>query len=67
MQWYADYMNCKILDKKTNKYVGLNSNVYTLKPTHQSNFSYTLELEFNEEPENLIEEIKEILKVVKIL
>jgi len=64
-QWYADYMNCKILDKKTNEYVGLNPNVYILKPTHNSDFSYALELEFNNEPENIIEEIREILEVVK--
>ena len=64
-QWYADYMNCKIWDEKNNKYIGLNSNVYTLKPTHQSDFKYPLELEFSHEPENLIEEIKELIKVIK--
>ena len=64
-QWYADYMNCKILDEKTNTYVGLNSDLYKLKPIHESDFKYPLELEFYHEPENIIEEIREILEVVK--
>ena len=65
MQWYADYMNCKILDTKTNNYIGLNPNLYSLKPVHESDFTYPLELEFYKEPENLIEEIREIFKVIK--
>lgn len=64
-QWYADYMNCKILDISTNQYVGLNPDVYTLKPVHNSDFTYPLEIEFNHEPENIIEEIREILKTIK--
>jgi len=64
-QWYADYMNCKILDEKTNTYIGLNPNIYTLKPTHENNFIYPLEIDFCKEPENIIEEIREIFKVIK--
>lgn len=64
-QWYADYMNCKILDNKTKTYIGLNPNLYSLKPVREDNFTYSLELEFYKEPENLIEEIREIFKTIK--
>ena len=64
-QWYADYMNCKILDSETNTYVGLNKEVYTLKPAHQSNFDYPLEIEFVHEPQNIIEEIREVFKGIQ--
>ena len=64
-QWYQDYMNCKILDKNTNQYVGLNPAVYKLKPAHKSDFEYPIEIDFAKEPENIIEEVKEIFKKLK--
>jgi len=64
-QWYADYMNCEIYDSQTNKYIGLNPSVYTKKPTNESDFLYPLELEFANEPKNIIEEIREIFKTIK--
>lgn len=64
-QWYADYMNCEILDKATNQYVGLNSKIYSLKPAHESNFTYSIENELEDEPENIIEEIRMIFKAIK--
>lgn len=62
--WYKDYMRCTILDKNTNKYVGINPEVYLLKPPHKNNFDYTIEMDFNEEPRNFLEEIKTLFHVV---
>lgn len=62
--WYQDYMRCEILNKTTNQYVGLNEKVYYFKPPHENNFKYALEIEFNKEPENIIEEISQLVNVV---
>lgn len=62
--WYEDYMNCEILDEKTNKYIGLSENAFTLKPVNEDNFKYAIEIDFNEEPDNLFEEIKSLFNVV---
>lgn len=62
--WYKDYLRHNILDKNTNEYVGLNENVYTLKPINEDNFNFALEVEFNEEPQNLFEEVKCLFDVV---
>lgn len=62
--WYQDYMRCNILNKETNERVGLNELVYTLKPTHKSNFQFPVEVEFNHEPKNIFEDIKSIINVV---
>lgn len=62
--WYQDYMRCEILDKTINKYVGLNEKVFVLKPVHQNNFKYAIEVKFNEEPKNLFEEIKSLFNVI---
>lgn len=62
--WYEDYMNCKILDETTKEYVGLNKITYTLKPVHESDFKYSVEIEFNKEPQNILEEIKSLANVI---
>lgn len=62
--WYQDYMRCKVFDKDNKKYIGLNEKVYTLKPPHKNSFDYAIEIEFNKEPENIIEEIKALVNVV---
>ena len=62
--WYQDYMRGTILDKKTNTYVGLNEKIYTLKPVNENNFRFAIPVEFNEEPSNIIEEIKSLFSVV---
>ena len=59
-QWYKDYMNQKIYT--SNGYIGLPSEVYTLKPAKQSNFEYAYELEVYKEPQNIIEEIRGIFE-----
>ena len=57
-QWYKDYMNQEIYT--SNGYEGLPSKVYTLKPAKESNFQYPYELDVYTEPQNIIEEIREI-------
>ena len=61
--WYADYMTCNIQTNSGNK-VGLDEVVYTLTPPAGSDFRYSLEVEFNNEPNNLIEETKTLFKAV---
>ena len=57
-QWYEDYMNKKIYT--SNGYVGLPEEVYILKHAKRSNFNYPYELDVYSEPQNIIEEIREI-------
>ncbi len=59
--WYEAYMKCTIKDSTGNK-TGLNSIVYSLKPTHESDFKYTIDVDFMNESSNIIEKIKTILK-----
>lgn len=59
-KWYTDYMNQNI--NTISGKIGLPPEVYTLKPAKNSNFasySYTMEEVFRE-PENIIEEIREM-------
>ena len=60
--WYQDYMSKKIYDSENDKYIGLEQDVYKLKPAHESNFKYSREIEFIKEPDNIIEEISGIFK-----
>ena len=63
--WYKNYMRCKILDKTTNQYVGLNPAVYSFKPPHNSNFTHVIEIDFNKEPKNVIEDIRGLIKIIQ--
>ena len=56
-EWYRDYMLCEIR-ANDGRNVGLDEIVYTLTPPAQSDFRYCLEVEFNNEPDNIIEEIR---------
>ena len=60
-QWYNDYMTCNITTSNGSK-TGLDPIVYNLKPSHESNFKYAVELDFSKEPQNIIEEIKGLLE-----
>lgn len=62
--WYEAYMKYEILDERTNQYVGLNETVYTYKPVNENNFKFAVEVDFNNEPSNIIEEIKSLFNVV---
>lgn len=62
-QWYADYMSCNI-KTNTGDTVGLDEVVYTLTPPANSDFRYSVELEFNDEPDNFIEETRNLFGVI---
>lgn len=50
--------------KSSNQYIGLPREVYALKPAKSSDFKYSFEInEFNE-PQNIIQEMKQLLKNV---
>lgn len=61
-EWYRDYMQGKIKDNSTGKYVGLDKSVYSMKPIHESNFKYSYDMtkEVFIEPKNLLEIIEQI-------
>ena len=58
--WYTDYMNKNI--KTDTGYIGLPEEVYTLKPAKSSNFEKPYKIDEFKQPENIIEEIREIFK-----
>lgn len=57
-KWYTDYMN-KNITTSTGK-IGLPEEIYTLKPAKNSNFNYSYSINEFKQPENIIEEIKEM-------
>lgn len=58
--WYKDYMNKEIITSGGN--VGLPEEIFTLKPAKNSDFQNgTIKVEAFNEPENIIEEIKQII------
>ena len=61
-QWYADYM-CKNI-KSGNSTIGLEKQVFTFQPIHNSQFIYSIELEFSKEPKNIVEEIRTMFKAM---
>ena len=60
--WYEDYMN-KNIEAAEGK-IGLPEEIYTLKPAKSNNFQNAYKLEEFNEPQNIIEEIKQILRQV---
>ena len=58
--WYQDYINKTIKDSSGNL-IGLPEEVYTLKPAKNSNFKYSYSIEEFKQPENFIEEMKELV------
>lgn len=60
--WYKDYMNKDI--KTSNGYIGLPNEVYTLKPAKNSDFKYSYQLDEFHEPQNIIEEVRQLFKNV---
>ena len=57
--WYEAYMNKQI--KTSNGYIGLPQEVYTLKPAKTTDFKYSYKIEEFHEPQNIIEEIRQLL------
>ena len=62
-EWYEDYMTCNI-ETNSGELIGLNEVVYTLTPPAKSDFKYNLGLEFNNEPDNLIEEVRTLSGII---
>ena len=58
--WYADYINKTIKTSEGN--IGLPEELYTLKPAKTSNFEYSYKTSEFKEPQNIIEEIKQLFK-----
>ena len=63
-KWYADYMNKNISDKTTNSLIGLDEVVYTTQPAHKSDFDYGIKIEFESEPKNIIEDIRQLFNII---
>ena len=57
-KWYTDYMNKDIRTASGN--IGLPQEIYRLTPAKESNFDYSYKIEEFKQPENIIEEIREI-------
>ena len=57
-------MTCSVWDSQNNEFVGLDEIVYTLKPSHKSDFVNAEEVEFVDEPSNIIEDIVAIFKTL---
>lgn len=64
-KWYKDYMSKNILEETTGQYIGLDEFCYTIKPAKNSNFKYSIEIEFNTEPQNLFEDFLTIFNVLE--
>ena len=62
-QWYKDYMSEKI--EYNGKKVGLNQELYSLKPVHESNFRNSIKLSDFEEPIGFIGKSKVLINTIK--
>ncbi len=62
-KWYIAYMNGTI--ESNGEYIGLPSEIYTLKPTKQSDFEYSYKLDKLDEPKNILETIESIIEKIK--
>lgn len=61
--WYSDYMTCNI-ETTDDTAKGLDEVVYTLTPPAESDFKHSLEVEFNNEPDNVIEEVRTLFGII---
>lgn len=60
-EWYNDYMNKNI--KSTSKgLVGLPEEIFTKKPTKTTDFKYSKQLDYLQEPQNIMEELNGVYK-----
>ena len=58
-KWYEDYMNQSI--KTEDGYIGLDKKVYSLKPNHKNDFTYSSPINEFQEPSNIIEKIRQVI------
>ena len=56
-------MTCNIRTSN-GKLIGLDETVYKNTPPAKSDFKYSIEVEFNKEPQNIIEEIRNVFGVI---
>ena len=57
-KWYEDYMNQNI--SYNGKKIGLPAEIYQYKPTNETNFTYSTQVNAFHEPENIIEVIRSL-------
>ena len=62
--WYRAYMQDNIQNKSGK---GLTNFAYLSKPIHESNFKYSVRIDYLDEPDNVIEEIASIIERVGML
>ena len=62
-KWYEDYMSKNIVSTHGAK-IGIDPEVYKIKPIHKSAFDNSMEIEFDTDPDNIIEEIRNIFKIM---
>ena len=61
--WYTDFLNMEITNEFTDEFYGLEEEVYSLaNPTNSSSFNGSNFVEFDKEPENIIDAIKLLCK-----
>lgn len=64
-EWYRDYLNCAIKAKSGN--IGLPNEIFTKKPVKSTDFTYAHKLDSFKEPENIIENIRNLgSKVIRL-
>ena len=62
--WYYNYLNCNI-KKEDGSLIGLDKSVFTNTPPAESDFRYSIEIKYNKEPENIIEEMISVVNAIK--
>jgi len=62
--WYQAYMRKTIYDSTTNTNIGLPPEVYSMQPPHKSQFEFPIEVNFNQEPKNVFDEIGNMFGVL---
>ena len=63
-KWYGAYMQNAITNTNGTR-AGLTQTIYTSKPVQKSNFKYSYELNYLDDPQNFIEEIISIINRMK--
>lgn len=58
--WYSDYMNKKI--NYNGEQIGLPKEIYAYKPVSEKNFVYSTKVDALQEPSNIIEHIRSLVK-----
>lgn len=63
--WYTDFLNMEITNEFTDEFYGLEEEVYSLaNPANSSSFNGSNFIEFDKEPENIIDSIKLLCETI---